>query len=75
MQGAPWSDDLFLLTPDSLAKLPWWTIVTSIMDSSSTIKDLGPLDALDIRYGVTAWGLSPEEWEQAGGVIVRKTIS
>jgi hypothetical protein len=71
--GALWSDKLYLLTVHELRALPPWTELTSIGGQIKKLSELDDLD-FDIRFGVTGWGISPEEYEQYGDITVRKTV-
>ena len=70
--GALWSDDLYLLSVKELQGLPSWSIVTNIMGTSTRLSELD-LDEMGARFGVSAWGIKPEEYEQYGEITVRRT--
>ncbi len=69
--SATWDDDLVLLTKDELRVLQDTDlIVTSILGDKTKISELD-IDELDLRYGVTAFGLPPETWEQVGKIVIK----
>ncbi len=70
VMSAIWDDDLVLLTKDELRVLHSELIVTSILGEQMRISEL-VIDELDLRYGVSAWGLPPETWEQVGKIVVK----
>ena len=72
--GVLWDEDLYLLTPEELKKLPPWMVVKNISDVKASVKDvLANEDNLnDLRYGVTPWGVPPVEYEIYGKIVVKK---
>ena len=71
--GALWSADLYILTAKELQSLPPWTTVYSISGTSTRVSELD-IEGMDTRYGVTAWGVRPEEFEVYGDIVLKRTL-
>jgi hypothetical protein len=69
--GALWDDDLYLLTPEELAKCPPWLLLTNINGGQAERLDSLDPDEMDLRYGVTAWGVAPVEYEVYGEIVIK----
>ena len=50
-----WDDDLYLFTPEELAKIPDGTVLTCI-DGEESVKGKDHID-MDTRFGCTAYGV------------------